>query len=177
MIPAAVLIPRAAACRRACEAGAPGNGGGMATPLPTAGTTGPDDAPDLWDPDRARRTAQVHAQLRATVTILVAVWITFSPSWWLPYPLSYRGRDTGVWQSGPGLVVLLLAVCRYRAPLTAWRSAVLLVVLGAGIAAMPFVAGWSPSGELAVAWWNALLAGAALTLVSAAALVQLVRRA
>lgn len=149
----------------------------MATPMPQPLRTPAPGAQDPADPDLVRRSATTGAQLLAAVTIVIAVWIVFSPSWFLPYPLSYRGRDTGIWQSGPGLVVLFLAVCRYRAPLSSWRSALLLVGCGAALAVLPFVAGWSHDGELAVAWWNALLSGTALTLVSIAGLFQLSLRA
>lgn len=128
-------------------------------------------------PDDRVHSASVQAQTLALLTVLVTFWLAFSPAWFLLYRLSEGGRDAGLWQSGPGLLALLLAVCRYRAPLTSWRSALGLVVLGPGFVLLPYLVGVDRTGALADAWWNLTVSGGLLTVLAVCGLAHLVLRA
>ena len=95
------------------------------------------------------------------------IWAAISPMI-LSYPFTVRGQDALLWTSLFGLGLGILAAAWLRRPLSARWSAVGLTAGSITYLALPFLLGYSPKGTLAVAWWNLVLTGSALTILTLA---------
>lgn len=120
---------------------------------------------------RARSAATISTpprhwgQVSAALTLLTGGWLLIS-TFALPYPFTIDGQDARLRATTLGVLLVVLAAARIRAPRSAWRSGVGCGVLGAILMAMPLLLDYRPGGALGVVWWNHLLTGATVTVLS-----------
>lgn len=103
-----------------------------------------------------------HHQIMTLITLVPAVWVVFSPMI-VGYPFNATGNTAVAWSQNVGIVVAVAAAARAYQPAVTGRAVVLLAG-SVTLVAMAFLGGFRTSAP--VVWWDLLLTGSALTVLS-----------